>query len=34
MLMEPVAVIRPEELVATGPSAVGALFDPKGAPGG
>lgn len=27
LLMEPVAVIRPEELTSTGPSAVGALFD-------
>ncbi len=30
LLMEPVAVIRPEELIGTGPSAVSALFDPKG----
>jgi flagellar biosynthesis protein FlhA len=30
LLMEPVAVIRPEELVGGGPSAVAALFDPKG----
>jgi flagellar biosynthesis protein FlhA len=29
LLMEPVAVIRPEELVATGPSAVASLFEPK-----
>jgi flagellar biosynthesis protein FlhA len=29
LLMEPVAVIRPEELIGTGPSAVSALFDPK-----
>ena len=30
LLMEPVAVIRPEELIGGGPSAVGALLDPKG----
>ena len=30
LLMEPVAVIRPEELTGGGQSAVGALFDPKG----
>ena len=29
VLMEPVAVIRPEELVTTGPSAVAALFEPQ-----
>ncbi|MFM8272455.1 MAG: FHIPEP family type III secretion protein, partial [Gemmata sp.] len=29
LLMEPVAVIRPEELVATGPSAVASLFEQK-----
>lgn len=28
LLMEPVAIIRPEELVATGPSAVATLFEP------
>lgn len=27
LLMEPVAVVRPDELTSTGPSAVGALFD-------
>ncbi|QJW94397.1 flagellar biosynthesis protein FlhA [Frigoriglobus tundricola] len=31
LLMEPVAVIRPEELVAAGPSAVGAMFGPADA---
>ncbi|MCS6866409.1 MAG: flagellar biosynthesis protein FlhA [Gemmataceae bacterium] len=30
LLMEPVAVIRPEDLLTTSPSAVGALFDPTG----
>jgi flagellar biosynthesis protein FlhA len=29
LLMEPVAVIRPEELVSSGPSAVASLFEPK-----
>jgi flagellar biosynthesis protein FlhA len=29
LLMEPVAVIRPEELIATGPSAVGAVLEPR-----
>ena len=29
LLMEPVAVIRPEELVGGGPSAVASLFEPK-----
>jgi flagellar biosynthesis protein FlhA len=29
LLMEPVAVIRPEELIASGPSAVGAMFEPR-----
>jgi flagellar biosynthesis protein FlhA len=30
LLMEPVAVIRPDDLLSTGPSAVGAIFDPPG----
>ncbi len=30
LLMEPVAVIRPDDLLSTGPSAVGAMFDPPG----
>jgi hypothetical protein len=28
--MEPVAVIRPEDLLGGGSSAVSAMFDPKG----
>ena len=30
VLMEPVAVIRPEDLTPTGPSAVGAMFEQRG----